>query len=156
MYEIWCTKYVQNLNNIYSIQFFKLQIWFKFGKIWIICSENLWLSCRSPRRHNWAQHLPRVQGRQNYLSKSLYQLFSPAAILNSSSITQWYSGVNSQHTQASCRYPSQTRLSRSRPTGSSVILARFRHPATEKRTNVSIWYIRNYTKRFHYYILGRS
>ncbi|XP_046643254.1 uncharacterized protein LOC124328506 [Daphnia pulicaria] len=37
----------------------------------------------------------RVQGRKNYHSKSLYQ-FSPAAILDSSSITHWYSGVNSQ------------------------------------------------------------
>ncbi|EFX74558.1 hypothetical protein DAPPUDRAFT_307231 [Daphnia pulex] len=37
----------------------------------------------------------RVQGRKNYHSKSLYQ-FSPAAILDSSSITQWYSGVNNQ------------------------------------------------------------
>lgn len=38
----------------------------------------------------------RMQGRKNYHSKYLYQ-FSPAAILDSSTITQWYSGVNSQH-----------------------------------------------------------
>ena len=38
----------------------------------------------------------RIQGRKNYHSKYLYQ-FSPAAILDRSTITQWYSGVNSQH-----------------------------------------------------------
>lgn len=39
----------------------------------------------------------RVQGRKGHHgSRSLYQ-FTPAAILDMSTITQWYSGVNSQH-----------------------------------------------------------
>ncbi|XP_057380827.1 uncharacterized protein LOC130703361 [Daphnia carinata] len=39
----------------------------------------------------------RVQGRKSHHgSRSLYQ-FTPAAILDMSTITQWYSGVNSQH-----------------------------------------------------------
>jgi hypothetical protein len=65
-------------------------------QIWIICSETF--DDHEVRGHNWAQHLHRVQGRKKYHSKSRPSLVQSSGHSGQrSSITQWYSGVNSQH-----------------------------------------------------------